>query len=284
MMMKYISLASIVSMTASAVLLSGAANAVTFSGYDTNPTNNTRLSYDPNSNSQIKFNDFSANLNGIGVTTESFEDTTNPNTTIVGNSISGLVRSISGTTATFSYTTKATLGNPSVPVTGGSTTQVQKKTSGVTANGTYPTDGDNFISINSANNFSISFSNTLAAFGYFGSDLGDSGNVLTMQFFNGSNPVAVSSQTVDAGTGSANSSKFFFGFIADDSAQYFDRVVFSSNSAGDAIGIDQIKIGTSAQLTTAVPEPSSMLGILLFGGSVVMLKRRQKLARSRIKY
>jgi hypothetical protein len=41
------------------------------------------------------------------------------------------------------------------------------------------------ISIDSANNFSISFSNSLAAFGYFGPDLGDGGNILTMKFSNG---------------------------------------------------------------------------------------------------
>ncbi len=187
-----------------------------------------------------------------------------------------MVTTISGTVASFAYTVKAT----GASATGGATTQVQQAnpTTGFTNAGTYPTDGVRGISINSANNLSISFSNALAAFGYFGTDLGDAGNTLTMNFYNGA--TLLSSTPVTTGTGSANSSEFFFGFIADTPAQEFNRVDFISSlsTGGDAIGIDQIKIATPAQ--KKVPEPSAILGTLLFGGCVVALKRRHQQARS----
>jgi hypothetical protein len=278
--MKYLAFSSLISLTAVA-LLSGSARAATFSGYDTNPTNNTRLLFDPNSNSQAAFNSFSTQLNGIGITTDSFEDTTNPTTTVVGNAIDGLVRVISGTTATFSLKTKA---DPLVSAPSGTSTQVQKKQTGVLANGTYPTDGNNFISVNTTYNFSIAFSAPVAAFGYFGTDLGDNSNVLTMQFYNNGTLIPNNpTNAVDAGTGSANSSKFFYGFIADNSTQYFDKVVFSNSASNDAIGIDQITIGTPTQVTTSVPEPSSLLGTMLFGGSVILIKRRARRHQAAIK-
>jgi hypothetical protein len=273
--MKYRSIGSIVSGTASVVLMSNTAIAVTFNGYDLNTSNNpvvplTKLTAP---NSEAAFKTFSDRLTDTTVTTESFEG--------VAGAINGLSRTISNTTATFSYTQKNPTdpNNPGVP--GTTTTSVQKANSaGFTNAGTYPTDGMYGISINSENNFSISFSNSLAAFGYFGTDLGDSGNILTMKFFKGA--TEVNSTAIPTNTGSANSSEFFFGFIADSPAEEFNRVEFISSisSGGDAIGIDQIKIATPTQLNTKIPEPSSLLGTLLCGGAVVTIKRRLQRARS----
>lgn len=99
--MKYRSISLIVSAVASVVLLSDTANAVTFNGYDQNNGVGDpppRLTTATSPNSQAAFANFSSNLNGATVTTESFE--TIPTTTF----INGLSTSISGTTATFSYT------------------------------------------------------------------------------------------------------------------------------------------------------------------------------------
>jgi hypothetical protein len=79
-------------------------------------------------------------------------------------------------------------------------------------------------------------------------------------------------------TGSANSSEFYFGFIADSPAEEFNRVEFVSsiNSGGDAIGIDQIKIATPTQVKTKIPEPAAIWGTLLCRGCLVAIKRRSK--------
>jgi hypothetical protein len=278
---KYISISSFFGIAASAILLnSGDASAVTFTGYDENTTNPLvplTTANTPNSNSKAAFDNFSAHLNGSTLVTESFENI--PTTTY----IDGLSTTIAGTVANFSYTKK--LGGASA--NGGDTTKVQRKAAsgankGFTNSGTYPTDGSQGISINSENNFSISFSNTLAAFGYFGTDLGDNNNILTMKFFN--NSTLVNSMSIPVFANSFNSSEYFFGFIADSLSQQFNRVEFISSISndGDAIGIDQIKIATPAQLTTQIPEPSSLLGTLFFGGSMMLIKRRYQRSKSKI--
>jgi hypothetical protein len=266
--MKYRSFAAIFSTIMSTAIVNGAANAVTLNGYDLN-TSSIPLTKVTAPNSEGAFKTFSDNLADATVTTESFEG--------ASGAINGLIRTISGTTATFSYTQK-NLTDPTkpgvLPVT--DTTSVQKADSfGFTNSGTYPTDGLYGISINSANNFSISFSNSLAAFGYFGTDLGDSNNILTMKFFNGT--TLVNSTAIPTNVGSANSSEFFFGFIADSPAEAFNRVEFVSSISGngDAIGIDQIKIATSSQVKK-IPEPASTWGTLLCGGCLVAIKRRSK--------
>jgi hypothetical protein len=264
--MKYRSLAAISSTIMSIVLVSGSALAVTFSGYDTNPTNYIRLA-DPK-NSLKAFDDFSTSLNGDIVTTESFENTTIPTLNNNFAFIDGLSTQISGIKANFLYKK-----DDGTSANGGASTQIQQ-TSTVLDNGAYPTEGTRVISINSSNNLSITFSSSIAAFGYFGTDLGDNNNTLTMQFFNATNTL-VSSQVIGS-TGSSNSSEFFFGFIADSPSEEFNRVVFSNSKGGDAIGIDQIKIATSSQVKTKIPEPASIWGTLLCGGCLVAIKRRGK--------
>jgi hypothetical protein len=268
--MKYRSLAAISSGIVSVVLMSNTAIAATFNGYDLNTSSPLiPLTKFTAPISEGAFKTFSDSLADATVTTESFEG--------ISGAINGLIRTISGTTATFSYTQKNPTdpNNPGVP--GGSTTSVQKADgAGFTNAGTYPTDGMYGISINSANNFSISFSNSLAAFGYVGTDLGDNSNILTMKFFNGT--TLVNSTAIPTNVGSANSSEFFFGFIADSPAEEFNRVEFVSSisSGGDAIGIDQIKVATSSQVKTKIPEPASIWGTLLCGGCLVAIKRRSK--------
>jgi hypothetical protein len=286
--MKYISLASTIGMTAAAIFLNNCnANAVTFIGYDANTSTSTNPPPLLTANSPFSlaaFDSFSAQLNDSVVTTESFENI--PTAT----AIDGLATTISGTNANFSYK-KKTDGTPA-----NGNIQQKNAITGLTNAGTYPTDGNRGISINSANTFSISFTNTLksstllAAFGYYGTDLGDNNNILTMKFYNGTDLVQTSILdpiVIDPTGHAGNSSIYFFGFIADSSAQYFDKVDFVSSinnvstSPSDAIGIDQIKVATPAQRsTTQAPEPATIIGTLIGAGYISRMKRRQQLAKS----
>ncbi len=221
-------------------------------------------------------------IHTVTVSTESFESF--PTSRI----IDGLSTSISTVSVTFSYIRKS----DSTPLT----TTVQRADTtyglfgGVNGNGTYPTDGNQGLSIDSANKFSIDFGAPIRAFGYFGTDLGDNSNVLTMIFTRNGNQV--DSVVVPTFPGGQNSSKFFFGYIGDTASTVFDRVEFSSSlnntTPSDAIGIDQIRVATAAQVTgttifvnpTSVPEPSAILGTLLCGGAILALKHQQQLDRS----
>jgi hypothetical protein len=289
---KITSLSSLLTTTAASVLVANSANAVSFTGYDQNfkppiSTNNPPLplTVAESPNSQAAYNQFIADTNTGTVSTESFESFSTSSTT--GQNINGLTTPISGVSATFSYLRKS--DNSAL------ITKVQKADTtyglfgGVSGNGTYPTDGTQGLSLNSANKFSIAFNSPLRAFGYFGTDLGDNNNVLTMIFTLNGNPV--DSVVVPTFPGGQNSSKFFFGYIGDTATTLFDRVEFSSSLnntiPSDAIGIDQIRVATASQVTgtsifvnpTSVPEPSSIVGMLLFGGSLLALKHKQKLER-----
>jgi hypothetical protein len=290
-------LSSLLTTTASIVLVANNANAVSFTGYDQNFKPQISVGSQPpplivnqlvneSPNSQDAYDQFIADTNTVTVSTEGFESfSTSPTT---GQNINGLSTSISNVNATFSYLRKS--DNLAL------TTKVQKADAtyglfgGVNGNGTYPTDGSQGLSINSANRLSIAFASPLRAFGYFGTDLGDNDNVLTMIFTLDGN--LVDSVAVPTFIGGQNSSKFFFGYIGDTANTLFNKVEFSSSLTSttntDAIGIDQIRVATAAQVTgttifvnpTAVPEPASILGTLLVGGSILALKRKQKLDRS----
>ncbi len=285
------------------MLVANNANAVSFTGYDQNfkpliatgtPPSTVGnppfpLTVSESPNSQSAYDQFIADTNTVTVSTEGFESFSTSSTT--GQTIDGLSTSISNVNATFSYLKKS--DNSAL------TTKVQKADAtyglfgGVNGNGTYPTDGTQGLSINSANKLSIAFASPLRAFGYFGTDLGDNNNVLTMIFTLNGNPVE--SVIVPSFPGGQNSSKFFFGYIGNTASTLFDKVEFSSSlnntTPSDAIGIDQIRVASAAQVTgttifvnpTSVPEPSSMLGTLLIGGSILALKRQQKLDRSAAK-
>jgi hypothetical protein len=242
-----------------------------FTGYDANTLNtNANPQVVPVAarvNTTAAFNSYLANLGGIGVTTESFE------TTAVGTVIDGLSQTLSGVNATYSYKTKA---NPAVSAGSGPTQSVQQADlAGFTNSGTYPTDGVRGISINSVNLFKINFASPLAAFSFWGTDLGDSSNVLTVILRRAG--VQVAAQPIDyLGANPGNSSIFFFGGIAQNSTELFDEVELLSliNTNGDAIGLDQITVGTQAQVTP-VPTPAMLPGLVGLGMAALRKRKGQ---------
>jgi hypothetical protein len=243
-----------------------------FTGYDENPADKTVLPLASRVNSMAAFNDYRNNLGGVGVTTESFE------TTAVKTPINNLAPTLSGVTSDFIYTTDA-----AGTITAGTsdTVSVQQANAGMTNAGTFPTDGVRGISINSNNFFKIKFASPLAAFSFWGTDLGDINNTLTVILRNAG--MQVGSQQIDyLGANAGASSVFFFGAIATDSGELFDEVQLLSSSTsttGDAIGIDQLTVGTAAQVTpssTPVPTPALLPGLVAMLAGV---RRRSKAAQ-----
>jgi hypothetical protein len=246
-----------------------------YTGYDANPnassSNSVVLPLASRTNSISAYNAYKANLGGNGVTTESYE--TVPHAT---TAVDGLLQQLSGVTATYSYTKKS--DGSSAGASGVATVQ-KANAAGLTNAGTFPTDGIQGISINSANNFKIKFASPLAAFSFWGTDLGDSKNTLTVVLRKAG--VNVQSRLIDyLDANAGNSSVFFFGGIAQNVAEHFDEVelLSSISSDGDAIGIDQLTVGTSAQLTPAdaVPTPALLPGLIALAAGA---RRRWKTAQ-----
>ena len=168
-------------------------------------------------------------------------------------------------------------------ISGGSSIQVRSLPDGTTNGfGRYGVTGDGdpderyLDTGGGANAFTIDFSAPVAAFGFFGIDIGDFNGTVTATTSGGL------SQLFDVGnsTNIAGGSVLFFGII--DPMNTFTSVSFGNTGSGsDVFGFDDFTIGTAAQVVdpgpgpgpVGVSEPSSLL-LMLVGLAGLMLRRR----------
>lgn len=121
--------------------------------------------------------------------------------------------------------------------------------------------------------FTLTFSTAQAAFGFYGTDIGDFGGQLSIKLDGGA-PITVPHSLGSSGSTSGHT--LFFGVI--DVASPFTTVQFLNTDTSDAFGFDDFTIGRREQVA-AVPEPSSLA---LFGATAALAgyfaSRRRKLA------
>ena len=142
--------------------------------------------------------------------------------------------------------------------------------------GTYATSGTQFYD-NQFNAFKITFTSAIAAFGFYGTDIGDVNQALTVTLDEGliTQRVFVVANTV----GAANGSLLFWGIA--DTAQTFTSVSFAQ-SGSDRFGFDDLTVGDVRQVTGGVPESSTwammIAGFGLVGFSMRARTRKVKFA------
>jgi len=146
-----------------------------------------------------------------------------------------------------------------------------------TANGRgrWATSGDQLLETRTLE-FSISFDNPggVAAFGFYGTDIGDFGGSLTLEFVSGASKVVTVGHTV-GGELITDGSVFFFGYINTDDP--FKKVIFGNSTGGsDVFGFDDLTIGSLQQVSESpVPEVSGMnvmVGLGLVGLAIARLR------------
>jgi MYXO-CTERM domain-containing protein len=157
--------------------------------------------------------------------------------------------------------------------------QVRSQGSGTDGNGRYPVSGTNYYEATSASGggatFTIDFASPVAAFGFFGVDIGDFGSQLSLVF-----------TLVGGGTASwqlpyvANSirdgSLLYAGFINETG---FTSVAFDGTSSADVFAFDDMTIGNLQQviIPTSTPEPGTMaLAVTGLLGLAGIARRRRK--------
>ncbi len=236
---------------AAGLLAAGSANAyLVFTGVDNNGSASSQVAA---TNSTIAENAFKSNLVGVG--TENFES------------------QAGGTPAPLALNFGAA-GTATLNGAGVINTNLPGQTQG---NGRYSVPGGTkFWEVNAggASPFQVDFSNTLAAFGFYGIDLGDFGGTLTLELSRGGS--VIGSQVVNmAAQNVADGSILYFGLIASNASEEFDRIRFlSTTGTGDVFAFDSFTIGTKEQVRQ-LPEPASLA---LVAGSLLglgLVRRRR---------
>jgi hypothetical protein len=130
--------------------------------------------------------------------------------------------------------------------------------------GRFATSGAQLLEADAAN-FDISFGTDVAAFGFFGTDIGDFGGALT---------VTIDGVAYDVGNtlGAAEGSVLFWGII--DTAAPFTTISFSNSDFGDVFGFDDMTVGDIRQVVPT-PEPGA-LGLLGLGLLGLAARRRRR--------
>lgn len=245
------------SVTAAAISLSFAAGAqaaiISYFGEDLNNSNSVRKSPTPLANGASAA--FQSGLSGVS--TELFESFR------CGQS-APLNLSFTGSAGTIGATLSGGGGNIAC-VTG----------PGTNGFGRYPISGEKYweVDAGSGGNFVINFSEAVAAFGFYGVDIGDFGGQVQLQLVGGSTVTVNVGNTIGSG-GSTDGSVLFFGIIGTTASDVFTSVRFlTTTGQGDVFAFDNMTIGDLRQVT--VPEPASLalLGLALAGLGVASRRR-----------
>ncbi len=130
--------------------------------------------------------------------------------------------------------------------------------------------------------FSVGFSSPVAAFGFYGSDIGDFGGQVTLTL-KGAADVVLTVPSVINGVGG---SVLYFGVI--DTENPFTSLTFGNTAVGfDSFGFDDMTIGSLAQVVTSPPSPPPVPEIpepstgLLMATGVAGLRMLQRVRKTR---
>lgn len=207
------------------------------------------LSSIPNSNDART--SFFSNLQGVG--TETFESFATGRSTPISSTFAGA---------------------GAATITGTGTVQ-----SGASTTDQYPISGSKYYNASSGD-FVINFTDPIAAFGFYGTDIGDFGQrlILTLTTVGGLTSTLTVPNTLGS-NGSTSGSALYFGFY--DTTTQYRSISFNNTTTttSDVFGFDDFSVGSIRQVAPAVPGPIAGAGLIpLLGLGAAFLARRRKAA------
>ena len=231
---------------------------LTYFGEDLNNSAVTPLAALPNSSAAEA--SFLSNLIGVG--TETFES-------LSGSAPLNLTFPGAGT-ATLSG------GGGSVQTLSSSSVTNSAGRYGITRDG--GTESYYQVSAGGSGNFTIAFSTAIAAFGFYGIDIGDFGGTMQLQLTGGGNVLLNVPNTVGSG-GSTDGSVLFYGFISTNPLESVTSISFlTSTGGGDVFAFDNMTVGSLEQVkpgTGTVPDGGATIALLGLAFSGIAGLRRK---------
>jgi len=228
----------------SLMLSTTAQSAMIFFGEDTNPGGTVPAG----GNAETARNSFLSNLVGVG--NENFEGIAS------GTSANGLALSFPGS-----------MGALTATISGSGAAFVDNSPGA----GRFATSGSQFLE-NVRVGFNLAFSGPVAAFGFYGTDIGDINSQLSLTLTGG----AVQNFDIGHTLNGPSGGLLFWGIIADNASETFTSIAFAGTSSGDAFGFDDMVIGDLDQVVSPIPLPAALPLFAAGLGLMGMVNRRRK--------